>query len=85
MMMLRTIVVLAGILVGVSFANAIQIPPECKGFPDQIGCACALQNGGFIEERNVATGGRHWWSKHSKTGPANEAFVNCNKRERGIK
>jgi hypothetical protein len=84
MMMLKTIVVLAGILVGVSFANAIQIPPECKGFPDQIGCACALQNGGFIRE-GARGGGRHWWSKHSTTGPANEGFVNCNKRERGIK
>jgi hypothetical protein len=82
-MMLRTIVVLVGILVGISVANAIQIPPECKGLRDQIGCACALQNGGFI--RDDRGGGKHWWSKHSNTGPANEGFVNCNKRERGIK
>jgi hypothetical protein len=63
-MMLRTIVVLVGILVGISVANAIQIPPECKGLRDQIGCACALQNGGFI--RDDRGGGRHWWSKHNK-------------------
>ena len=83
--MIKTIVVLAGIiLIGISFADAIQIAPECAKMQDPIGCSCALQNGGFIENP-ARGGGRNWWSKRRSTDPINEAFVKCNLRERGQK
>jgi hypothetical protein len=80
--MIRAVVVLAVFLIGLSFAYAIQILPECKKMLDPIGCTCALQNGGFMEAP-ARGGGRNWWSKRNRHGAPNEAFVRCNMRERG--
>ena len=41
-------VAFAGFMIAISTAGAFQIAPECKRMPDQIGCTCAVQNGGGI-------------------------------------
>ena len=80
--MTRAILISAALLIGLSYAYAIQILPECQRIRDPIGCTCALQNGGFIEAP-ARGGGRNWWSKRHKKDPVNQAFVECNMRARG--
>ena len=81
--MKRTAVVFAGLMISMSTAAALQIAPQCKRMPDQIGCTCAVQNGGgIIAQRG---GGRYWYSKRWGNSPTNEAFVNCQMRARGLR
>jgi hypothetical protein len=80
--MLRIVVASAGVFIGISSANAIQIAPECKGMRDQIGCTCAVQNGGQVVAK--PGGGSRWFSRHgSSSQQTNEAFVKCQASARG--
>jgi hypothetical protein len=78
----RMIVALAALMIATSPAGAFQIAPQCKTMTDQIGCTCAVQNGGGTALRRG--GGRVWFSKQRANSPTNEAFVNCQKRARGM-
>jgi hypothetical protein len=80
--MKRMAIALMGLLAPISMADAFQIAPQCKGMDDPIGCTCAVQNGGGIGPRRG--GGRVWFSKLRANSPTNEAFVNCQKRARGL-
>jgi len=68
---------IAGLLSILSTAAGAQsIRPECKTFPDKIGCTCALNNGGWM-----SPGGRVVYSTIGKPpingGQVNQAFINC--------
>jgi hypothetical protein len=48
------------------------LDPRCSGMRDKLGCTCALQNGGFIDQNK-----QQWWSKRNRNALTNEAFVQC--------
>jgi hypothetical protein len=60
-------------------ADAQQIDPRCAKhkFRDQIGCTCAVQNGGVIIPR---TGGGWRWVSRFGHRQVNEGFVQCMRR-----
>jgi hypothetical protein len=81
--MSRAIAILAILIFTMPMAAAFQIAPECKPMKDPVGCTCAVQNGGVV--RMQPGGGVRWASKVNGYGATNEAFVQCNKRARGVR
>jgi hypothetical protein len=61
-------------------ANAQRIHPKCAkhNFRDQVGCTCALENGGAVVPR--LGGGWRWVSKLGGRQTVNDAFVQCMRR-----
>lgn len=48
---------------------------RCNRMHDQLGCLCAVQNGG-----GISLDGKTWYSKRNVGDPTNEAFVQCQLR-----
>jgi hypothetical protein len=48
-----------GMLTMATAAQAFTIDPQCQGVDDQIGCTCAVQNGGYVKSHH---GTVHWYS-----------------------
>ncbi|HLQ94430.1 MAG TPA: hypothetical protein VK148_30790 [Xanthobacteraceae bacterium] len=72
------IIVLAFLLFATSIM-AQKVRPECVKMRDQVGCTCALENGGVIVQQ---TNGRNGWaSKTTDKRHVNEAFVQCMLRQ----
>lgn len=64
-----------GLLSMAGSAEAQGVDPRCAKARDKLGCTCAVQNGGGIDE---ATG--RWYSTRSRRAATNEAFIQCQLR-----
>ena len=76
----KLVVVLILMAMPGTYADAQRIHPTCAkhNFRDQVGCTCALENGGAVVPRRG--GGWRWVSKLAGRQTVNEAFVQCMQR-----
>jgi hypothetical protein len=57
-------------------ADAQRIHPSCATMRDQVGCTCAVENGGGVGRRR-GSDRKRWYSKRGGARHVNEAFVQC--------
>lgn len=68
------LIAIAGLVLSFSEASAQAVDPQCRNMRDQVGCTCAVQNGGYVQGTRWFTGSGGGRGRNARS---NEAYTQC--------